>query len=998
MTFANPENLVFFALIAVLVIIWIGHGMWHRRVRNRSGDRALVDAMTASVSRRKMVVRRLMQIVGLALVVIAIARPQWGMSDEYVEDEALDVVFTLDLSNSMLAEDVPPNRLQAAQQAVGETMQHMVSDRVGLVIFTSISFVQSPLTTDYSTIDFFLDRLHPDQIPVGGTNIGAAIQDSKEVLGQRRHGDDSELNAADEQVIVLLTDGEDHESSPSRAADEAREAGIRVVTIGIGSPDGARVPRFDERGDRIGWAEEDGEPVYTVLDEEALRDVADRTDGAYIHFETPRQTAGELIEILDRLERTAIDQRITEQYIDRFMWFLIPGFALLLMSLLIGRRRRQIASLRRLLPFGMLCIVMATGCDADFERSIPESEQLEESITDGDYESALEILDELAADYGDEPKYHFNRGRAYLGLERHREARASLADALATDDPDLRADVHYHLGLIDAELEDWSAAREHFRRGLREFVDDPGASDADTHRKLQHNLEIALRQLFPPCSEFEDDFEPNSSPGEAAELEEFDVQGLTLCADSDDYFALPAIAGSTISIEARAGELRDEPDPEQAFLPEAEGLTLELLDSDGATVLGADDGADTDADELHRQNRERRAARSIDSVELRDADGGNLFVALRAGDGLEYSYDLHIDYDAPCDALDDDFEPNSTADDAAQLEPGTHEARICPGDEDWFRLRPDYDDSIFVDLQPRTDRFDDEAPELELELIRADTGEMVSTGQPDGQALTAGIDGVDFGTDILARVQGADEHHQGPYTVDVHHFQPCPDGTDHLSPNDSPTEASQLDPEQNQHRYLRLCDGETDYHQAPVGEDGRLQWSLRVLPDDAWRHDDERIDSDQPFGEFPLMQLDLLDDRFQVHTPAKEADVDSSDDDATDSAPPALTDDRHLSVDDPPDEEVAMLRVDGESGFYHLSRPDDGSGDDDQQQDGDDDEQQDGDDSQQQGDQDVPDEDPREMSQDEIDDVLRSLEGIDQNFQLQQAIEEAPTRQPQKEW
>ncbi|MFU8806203.1 MAG: VWA domain-containing protein, partial [Bradymonadaceae bacterium] len=270
MHFARPENLYFLFLLIPIAGLWAWYAYWKRRARARAGDAHLIEAMSALSSPRRALAQSICVFTATALLILAVAQPQWGRTDREVSRMGLDIVFALDLSRSMLASDVAPNRLQAARDELRTIMSRLDGDRVGLVVFTSISFAQSPLTTDYSAINFFLERLHPDQIPVGGTSIGAAMRDSIEVLLGRplsANGQDaSEMQRAKNQVVVLITDGEDHESDPLAAAQLARDHGIKVVSVGIGSPQGAQVPTYDERGNFSGYLRgRDGEYVVTRL-------------------------------------------------------------------------------------------------------------------------------------------------------------------------------------------------------------------------------------------------------------------------------------------------------------------------------------------------------------------------------------------------------------------------------------------------------------------------------------------------------------------------------------------------------------------------------------------------------------------------------------------------------------------------------------------------------------------------------------------------------------
>lgn len=222
MHFARPDNLYLLLLLAPMVLALIGYFWWKRRLRDKIGHSHLIQAMAARHSNRRQVARGVLVIVAVALLCVAAAQPQWGQDDRTIKRFGVDLVFALDLSNSMRAQDIPPSRLQAAKDEIETTLQTLSGDRVGLVVFTAISFAQSPLTTDYGAIRFYLDKLEAGQMPIGGTSVGQALLDSAELLtGKTLNGQIEESEEADEsdddraknQVIVLITDGEDHELS-----------------------------------------------------------------------------------------------------------------------------------------------------------------------------------------------------------------------------------------------------------------------------------------------------------------------------------------------------------------------------------------------------------------------------------------------------------------------------------------------------------------------------------------------------------------------------------------------------------------------------------------------------------------------------------------------------------------------------------------------------------------------------------------------------------------
>ena len=210
-----------------------------RRDLARFGGLQLVDRLTATVSRHGQTVKTVLLVVSVALLVTALGRPQFGTRVETVRREGQDIVIALDLSASMVAEDVAPNRLQKAKFAIADLIDHLDGDRVGLVAFAGEAFVQSPLTLDYGAANLFLNAMDPDTMSVQGTNLGQAIEVALDAFAEtdRRH-----------RVLVVITDGEDHEGEVDGALERAREAGVRIYTVGIGSAEGVPIPEFDATG------------------------------------------------------------------------------------------------------------------------------------------------------------------------------------------------------------------------------------------------------------------------------------------------------------------------------------------------------------------------------------------------------------------------------------------------------------------------------------------------------------------------------------------------------------------------------------------------------------------------------------------------------------------------------------------------------------------------------------------------------------------------------
>lgn len=340
MRYGHPDSLWLLALAGALLLMMLLHIGWRRRRLARVGDPRLVERLTRSTSVTRQVVRALLLAATMALLALSLARPQLGGTTIKTRQEGIDIVFVLDISKSMLARDLPPSRLQSARLLLDGLLQKMGSNRVALVPFSGLAFTQCPLTRDYSAIRVYLQDLQPGAIPVGGTAIGRALTRALTLLG---HGEDdkpkAEVLQAAERIIILITDGEDHESEPLQAAKAAAEAGIRVYTVGMGSITGEPIPIVHSDGSLQGYQKDrKGQFVYTRLDEDTLRSIAEETRGLYVPYDSSGQATEILAQAIADLEKTELERALRRHYDERFQYALFPALLFLLLEMLLGDR------------------------------------------------------------------------------------------------------------------------------------------------------------------------------------------------------------------------------------------------------------------------------------------------------------------------------------------------------------------------------------------------------------------------------------------------------------------------------------------------------------------------------------------------------------------------------------------------------------------------------------------------------------------------------------
>src|SRR6185437_8689363 len=305
MRFANPHALwLLLAVPAAVLAYGLGFATRLRRL-GRLGDPALVALMAATVSVPRKVARAALVVTSFALLALALARPQAGGRARVAQQRGLDLVVALDFSRSMLAKDVYPSRLERAKRELEQLLDTLGGDRVGVVAFAGESLTYPP-TTDYAAVKLFWRDLGPWDMPVGGTAIGRAIKSGLEQLTALR----SKGGATRGQAILLLTDGEDTDSEPLQAAEEASKLGVKIFTVGIGSRSGELIPEYDEQGKVTGYVKDaDGHYVTSRLAEETLAEIARKTNGEYFHADSKRFGVEDVERALGGLKRTENEAR-----------------------------------------------------------------------------------------------------------------------------------------------------------------------------------------------------------------------------------------------------------------------------------------------------------------------------------------------------------------------------------------------------------------------------------------------------------------------------------------------------------------------------------------------------------------------------------------------------------------------------------------------------------------------------------------------------------------
>jgi Ca-activated chloride channel family protein len=328
--FAEPHALLLLALVPLLGVMLAVVRMRRNRLLRRFGNEDLITPLLATPGRGRWLIRCALLLVSCTFLALALARPQWGAKLEEVQRKGVDVIIAMDVSNSMLAEDVKPSRLVRAREEVAALIDSLEGDRVGLVAFAGEPYVACPLTLDYSAAKVFLDVLDPSLLPVGGTAIASAIRKSSEVFG----GKDKRY-----KVLVLITDGEDHQQDAVAAATEAAAGGVVIYALGVGSGAGSPIPLRGEGGVEAGYRKDrEGRIVTSRLDPVKLAEIAEAGGGRYLPLTAEGREIREIQNRIAQMEHRQVGSRFITTYEERYQIPLACALGALMLETGIGGR------------------------------------------------------------------------------------------------------------------------------------------------------------------------------------------------------------------------------------------------------------------------------------------------------------------------------------------------------------------------------------------------------------------------------------------------------------------------------------------------------------------------------------------------------------------------------------------------------------------------------------------------------------------------------------
>jgi len=326
--FASPLYLYLLLVIPALVALYIFFLRYHSAMLKRFGEPALIRKLVIDASSQRTLNKFILFLTAILFTVLALAQPQLGAKLREVKREGVEIMLAVDVSNSMLAEDLKPNRLERTKSAVNRLIDNLQKDRIGMVVFAGDAYIQLPITSDYISAKSFVSGLSTTMVPRQGTSISRAIE-----LATRSFSEQSSRSRA----IILITDGESHDDDPIEAAQAAKDAGVIIYTVGIGTPEGAPISIGGEM-----LKDEQGQIVVSKLDDTVLQQLAVLTGGAYIQATERSIGLEQILNEINKLDKQEFSSVVFEEYDDQFQYFLWVALVLVILEMVILDRKNHV--------------------------------------------------------------------------------------------------------------------------------------------------------------------------------------------------------------------------------------------------------------------------------------------------------------------------------------------------------------------------------------------------------------------------------------------------------------------------------------------------------------------------------------------------------------------------------------------------------------------------------------------------------------------------------
>ncbi len=331
--FRLDEKIWFWTILVIpaIVLVFILVQVWKKSAQKKFANLALLKRLSPNQSLFKSVLKLVVLCAAFLFLVLALVNPKIGTKLETVRSQGVDIVFAVDVSKSMLAEDIAPNRIEKSKQLVTQIINSLGSDRVGIIAYAGKAFPQLPITTDYAASKMFLQNMNTDMMTSQGTAIREAIELAK------TYYDEEQTN----RILVIISDGEDHEGDAAEIAEEANDQGIRIFTIGVGNENGGPIP-IKRNGVILNYKKDrNGETVITKLNEDTLREIAQEANGVYINGSSTSEVVDTIKDLLDKMDKKEFESKQIADFKDQFQWFLGFGILFLLIDIFLLERKTE---------------------------------------------------------------------------------------------------------------------------------------------------------------------------------------------------------------------------------------------------------------------------------------------------------------------------------------------------------------------------------------------------------------------------------------------------------------------------------------------------------------------------------------------------------------------------------------------------------------------------------------------------------------------------------
>ena len=326
-----PIYFYFFAVLLLVLFVFVGDVLWKRKKQRHFAEAGLLSKIAPTTSTFKAILKVVIFSLGLSFLILSLVNPKMGTQLKTVKREGVDIVFALDVSKSMLAEDIAPNRLEKSKQIISKVIENLGSDRIGVIVYAGSAYPLLPITTDHASAKMFLQNANPDMVSSQGTAINEALD-----LAKTYYNNDDQTN----KFLIILSDGEDHEAQTISLAETLTENGVKVFTVGVGTESGQPIP-IRKNGRMTYKKDRKGEVVITQRHAEVLKEIAEKTQGRYIDGNRTEKPVKAIVDVIANAQKHEFETKQFSDYKDQFQWFVALGMFFLLLDVFLHEKKTK---------------------------------------------------------------------------------------------------------------------------------------------------------------------------------------------------------------------------------------------------------------------------------------------------------------------------------------------------------------------------------------------------------------------------------------------------------------------------------------------------------------------------------------------------------------------------------------------------------------------------------------------------------------------------------